>query len=324
VTVEGEAVSGNPIGAEHPLTRPSARAMAMAGYAALAVLWIWFLGVPKDTVGIFLWLWLATIAWNIEAPRAHHLIFLRDWWVAIAWLVVYFYSRGFVTLLGLPVHVMMPVRIDEWLGGGMTISEHLQRALCGNPCLPTSEPRWYDSVLTTVYVSHFVTGLIIALVLYMRDRPEWVRWMRRYLAISFAALAIYFIYPMAPPWMASQDGAIGPVQRITSRGWEDLGLSRINMVLHGVGNQVAAMPSLHTGMACMVAFYGISRLKTPWRYLLIAYPLTMSFALIYFGEHYVIDVVAGALLAVVVLAGCHVWESRHPTAVLSPGSPEAR
>ena len=32
--------------------------------------------------------------------------------------------------------------------------------------------------------------------------------MRRYVTISFGALAIYILYPMAPPWMASEQGYI--------------------------------------------------------------------------------------------------------------------
>ena len=35
------------------------------------------------------------------------------------------------------------------------------------------------------------------------------------------------------------------------------------MIMWGMGNKVAAMPSLHCGIACLVAFYGISRLRTP-------------------------------------------------------------
>ena len=37
----------------------------------------------------------------------------------------------------------------------------------------------------------------------------------------------------------------------------------------------------------------------------------MSTALVYYAEHYVIDIVAGALLAWVVLVGASAWERRH-------------
>jgi membrane-associated phospholipid phosphatase len=83
----------------------------------------------------------------------------------------------------------------------------------------------------------------------------------------------------------------------------------------GVGNPVAAMPSLHAGIAFLVALYGIQRLHTRWRWLLALYPLAMSTALVYNAEHYVIDILAGALLAVLVLVGCQAWESSRDRAV---------
>lgn len=291
--------------------RPTARTVrvaAVATYLVVLVAWSMLVGIPNDTVQVFLWLWLGTIAWDVQAPARHHLRFLRDWWLPVAGLVVYFYSRGLTDELGLPVHVTMPIRVDEWLGGGITPTEHLQAAWCGDPCLKASEPRWYDLVLTTVYATHFLAGLTIAAVLWVRSRGEWVRWMRRYLAISFAALAVYIAYPMAPPWMASQQGEMGEVTRITSRGWADIGLERIDLVLNGVGNPVAAMPSLHAGIAFLIALYGVQRLRSPWRLLLLLYPLAMSTALVYFAEHYVIDIVAGAALAAAVLASVSAWE----------------
>ena len=69
------------------------------------------------------------------------------------------------------------------------------------------------------------------------------------------------------------------------------------MVLLGMANKVAAMPSLHTGIAALVAFWAISRLRSPWRWLLLLYPVAMGLALCYFGEHYVIDEIAGVALA---------------------------
>ena len=150
---------------------------------------------------------------------------------------------------------------------------------------------------TTVYATHFLAGLTIAAVLWIRSRIRVAAWMRRYLSISFGALVVYIVYPMAPPWMASQLGEMGSVTRITSRGWSEIGLERIDLLLQGVGNPVAAMPSLHAGISFLIAMYGLQRLHSPWRWLLILYPLSMSTALVYFAEHYVIDILAGVLLA---------------------------
>jgi hypothetical protein len=296
-------------------TRRPVRIGAMLVYAGLLLLWCTTLGIPNDTVQVFVWLWLGTIAWHIEAPARYHLNFLRDWWLPVVGLIVYFYSRGLTDELGLPVHITMPIGVDEWLGGGVLPTQRLQEAWCGDPCLKTSPPAWYDVALTTVYASHFLTGLTIAAVLWVRERAEWLRWMRRYLVISFAALAIYIAYPMAPPWMASEQGYIGAdLPRLTGRGWSDIGLGRFDLFLQGVGNPVAAMPSLHAGITFLVAMYGIWRLRSPLRWLLVLYPLAMSTALVYYAEHYVVDVVAGALLAAVVMAGVGLWERSRSTA----------
>jgi membrane-associated phospholipid phosphatase len=294
----------------YPRTRPRVRALAMVVYAVALVAWSEMLGIPNDTVQVFLWLWFGTIAWNVEARPRYHLSFLKDWWIPVAGLIIYFFTRGLTDELGLPVHVYLPIHVDEWIGFGQTPTERLQSALCGSPCLKGSEPRWYDVLFTTVYATHFVTGLTIAAVLWVRNRAEWIKWMRRYVIINFGALVIYIAYPMAPPWMASEEGWLhADVVRITGRGWHDIGLGRFDLVLQGVGNPVAAMPSLHAGITFLIAIYGIQRLRSPWRWLLALYPLLMSTALVYDAEHYVVDVLAGALLAAAVLVGCQLWEN---------------
>jgi membrane-associated phospholipid phosphatase len=285
------------------------RRRAMLAYALLLAAWTWFFGMPNDTIQIVLWLWLGTIAWNIEAEPRQHLQFLRDWWPPVLALVVYFYSRGVADNFDRAISVQMPIDVDRWMFGGHLPTEVLQHSWCGNPCDPASDPHWYDLILTTVYASHFVTGLTIAAVLWVRNRHEFTRWMRRLVAISYAALAIYIAYPMAPPWWASREGYIDAyLPRITGRGWEDIGIDRLNLLLGGVGNKVAAMPSLHSGIAFLVAAYAITRLSSHWRWLLVLYPVAMGVSLVYNAEHYVIDVLAGWLVAIVVLVGCSAWE----------------
>ena len=286
----------------------------MTTYVALLTAWTWLLGMPNDTIQIVLWLWLGTVAWNIEAEPRQHLRFVRDWWPPVLALVIYFYSRGLADeLRDGDVAVTMPIDVDRAMFGGELPTLTLQRALCGSPCDPTSDPRWYDLLLTTVYASHFVTGLSVAAVLWVRNRREFASWMRRLLTISYCALAVYIIYPMAPPWWASRYGHLAEdLPRITGRGWEDIGIERLNLLLGGVGNKVAAMPSLHAGIAFLVAAYAVSRLSTPWRWTLMTYPVAMGFALVYYAEHYVVDLLAGWALGLVVLAGCAWWDRVSP------------
>lgn len=293
-----------------PRTRTWARVVALGVYALALLVWVELFGIPSDTVQVFGWLWLAAIAWHIEAEPRYHLEFFHDWWRPLVAMVVYFFSRGLADEFGFTPHVSMPITVDRWLGGGTIPTELLQDALCGVPCDPLSDPRWYDVVFTTAYTSHFVVGMTIAIVLWLANRAEWIKWMRRYLTINFAALAVYIIYPMVPPWMAAEEGFLpGDLHRITGRGWSEIGLDRFHLVLQGVGNPVAAMPSLHAGIAFLIALYAVQRFRSPLHWLWLLYPLTMSVALVYYAEHYVIDIIAGAALAVSVLAACQWWET---------------
>lgn len=299
-------------------SRPEARRRTMTAYVVALVAWSLVIGIPNDTIGVCLWIWVGTLAWHAAAPLEVTKAWWRDWWLPLALLVAYALLRGFADETFVPVSVTPPIRFDEWLGGGTIPTEQLQAAWCGDPCVRTSPPRWYDTLFTTVYASHFLASLGLAGVLWVRSRPEWLRWIRRFVAMNFAGLTIYFLYPMAPPWMASRDGFIGEISRITSRGWSEIGLERQSIIFGGLPNKVAAMPSLHAGFSFLLVFYAIQRLRHPARWLLLAYPLTMSLSLVYTGEHYVIDAIAGALVALAVLVGVQVWENRRDRTKVAP------
>lgn len=293
-----------------PVTTRRARVAAMITYALVLAAYSKLVGLPADLIQVTLWMWLGTIAWNVQAPWRAQLVFLRDWWPAVAVLQVYVYSRGITSHLGLPVHITEPIDVDKWLGGGALPTQRLQDALCGDPCERAIPARWYDGGLTIVYYTHFIAAPLTALVLYLRSRLTWISFMRRYISLYFLGLLIYITYPMAPPWMASRDGYVdgNEIVRLTGRGWSIIGLEHFQQVLSRTGNQVAAMPSLHAATAALVALFAISRLHSRWRFLFLIYPVAMGFMLTYYGEHYVVDVVAGYICAAFIMWACANWE----------------
>jgi hypothetical protein len=282
----------------------------MLAYGVTLATWSALVGLPKQTLSGFLWIWLATIAWNIGAPIRTHLAFPRDWWPSLAVLTLYLYSRGLADELGfVTVHVTEPIEADRLLFGGTLPTEYLQAKLCGVPCERTMPPQWYDVLLSTVYYSFFFVPLIAAAVLWVRHRAAWVAFMRRYLTLYLLALVVYVVYPMAPPWMAAEDGFVSAdIDRIASRGWYDLGEVGIHQTESALANQVAAMPSLHAGVALLVALCAMGRFGSRWRWLLLLYPLSMGFVLVYDAEHYGVEIAAGFLVAGLTMVGCAVWE----------------
>jgi len=120
-----------------------------------------------------------------------------------------------------------------------------------------------------------------------------------------AGLVTYVLYPAAPPWLAAKDGVIPPVARLSARGWELLHSNHAGSLMSEAQvkvNTVAAMPSLHTATATLIAAFFFPR--APWwgKILLACYPLLMGAVLVYSGEHYVVDLLFGYLYAAVVMA----------------------
>jgi PAP2 superfamily protein len=277
--------------------RRKRRIIGMVVWAAVFAVGTYFIGVPtSDPLIAFGWLWLATIAWRSELPWWQHLLFLRDWLPIALLLVVYNISRGYADDLFQP-HVTELIRADEamfgWLTGGQVPTTWLQAHLYHPGVVP-----WWLAVVTLVYVSHFLTVPTVAVVLWLRSRAQWARFMRRWFTLSVAGLITYFLYPAAPPWWAFTHGYLAePAARISTTGWDAIGLhgagNTLNALQVEASNPVAAMPSLHTAYAMMAVAFFLPMVRRRWWPLLLAYPLAMTFTLVYTGEHYVIDVLVG-------------------------------
>ena len=279
----------------HRLTRR--RAIGMAVWLAAFLVGLFNVGLPTDPVYAFCWLWAATIAWNSDRPWRNHLRFARDWVAVVVLLVVYNASRGQADR-GLP-HFREMIDADTWMFGWATggkiptvwLQEHLYQPF---------HIQWYDAFVSIVYFTHFIGTLTVAVVLWLRSRPMWARFVRRWFTLTAFGLVTYFLYPAAPPWMAADLGFLPngeTVARISTRGWEVIGL-------HGAGNLlnaaqvdaaklVAAMPSLHSAFALLIVAFFLPVVRKRWWPLLLAYPLAMTFTLVYSGEHYMIDVLVG-------------------------------
>jgi hypothetical protein len=271
------------------------RVVAMGIWAVLFAAGWKLIGLPTDPAYAFIWLWAVTIAWHSDRPWRAHLGFVRDWIPVVLLLEGYNLSRGYADDNGTP-HAMELVAADErmwgWLTGGEVPTLWLQHHLYS-----PAHIRWYDVAASFVYFSHFVTALIVAVVLWLRKRERWAAFVRRWFTLSALGLATYFVYPAAPPWWAAQYGLIEPVARISTRGWQAIGLHGAGNVLNAAqldaANPVAAMPSLHTAYALFIVAFFLPVVRRRWWPLLLAYPLAMTFTLVYSGEHYMIDVLVG-------------------------------
>ena len=85
---------------------------------------------------------------------------------------------------------------------------------------------WYDRFFILVWMSHFTVALTVAVVFWLRNRPEFVLWMRRYLIINFGALVCYVLVPDSTALDGVHGGQTadrGPPPGCQGMGWSHPG-----------------------------------------------------------------------------------------------------
>jgi membrane-associated phospholipid phosphatase len=148
---------------------------------------------------------------------------------------------------------------------------------------------------------HFPVTVVVLACLWWR-RPGEYRSIRTVMAIlTFSALLVHFAYPLAPPRMLTSHGMVDLARRYGPAVYGTPGP-------HSLSDQYAAMPSLHVAWAAVVALVVIRLLRTRWRWLALAYPVTTTAVVLVTGNHYWVDAFVGLAL----LAGSAPVAQRNP------------
>jgi len=195
------------------------------------------------------------------------------------------------------VKVAYPVRADRLIGGGTTPTLRLQRALG----TPGSFKAWEKVLVVSHWVWFAFPHGTVLYLLFRRPERFSDGAVRVYATFDIGLLG-YWLVPTAPPWYAAaqglmEDGRTPELRRMMVEYGEHFWRSGW-APLYGVlgGNPLAAMPSLHFATsvtaAHVLAETGVVHGTIGW-----TYTLMLGLALVYLGEHYVVDLAAGLALA---------------------------
>lgn len=141
--------------------------------------------------------------------------------------------------------------------------------------------------------------LATAAVLYAANRPLY-RYYRQVVVVSLAAaLAAFALFPLAPPFRVP--GHLMDTIKVFGPAFYG------SPEMAGYYNTLAAMPSLHFTWTAILGVLFLRRARGWTRLAGILYPAATFCAIIITGNHYILDAVAGGLLAAV---GFAVVEAR--------------
>jgi membrane-associated phospholipid phosphatase len=197
------------------------------------------------------------------------------------------------------LNIRYPIRADRALGCGELPTHRLQRSFSRSGPVGAR-----DVFLTIVHWAWFLEPHAALLWVLIRDDTQFPRAARQMAAAFDLGCAIYMLVPTAPPWWAGENGYTSePVRRIMVEVGEPMwGRAWPAMYQSLGGNPWAAMPSLHFATSVLAALLlaetGADMGAAGW-----AYALTLGFALIYLGEHYVVDLVAGTAIVALIRGG---------------------
>jgi membrane-associated phospholipid phosphatase len=220
---------------------------------------------------------------------------VRAWSLYLAAFALFAYLRRLTDELGVAPRFGYVIDADTLLGFGRVPTVWLQQHLH-----TPGHVGAIDVLTIAVYLSYFLVPHVVAFVLWKANRSRFVRYGSEVLICAYAGLLVSAIVPTAPPWLAGQRDELPFVAKIVSDavGGFDPTVYRSGYEIVGV-NPVAAMPSLHMALTTLVAIAAWQRGRVVAA-VGAGYAMAMGFSLVYLGEHYVTDVILGAVLAVAV------------------------
>jgi membrane-associated phospholipid phosphatase len=192
-----------------------------------------------------------------------------------------------------------PIVADRAIGLGRLPNARLQKGMARLRRAGT-----VNRFLTWAHWLWFFEPYLALTWILLRHPERFPRAARQMAAVFDFGCIGYFVVPTAPPWWASERGLTGEkVERIMIGVGEETWRSAWPKMYTALGgNPWAAMPSLHFATSTMAAI-SLAEAGGVEGALGWSYALTLGFALVYLGEHYVTDLVAGVGLVAAVRRG---------------------
>jgi membrane-associated phospholipid phosphatase len=214
-----------------------------------------------------------------------------------AYLAAYEMPHDDAERLDARVRVDYPIAIDKLLGLGVTPTVRLQRTFSSPDRVNRFERVLVFSHWIWFAVPHASLGYIL-----LRDPERFPAAAARMYAVFDIGAVFYWAIPTAPPWWAAAHGRLEERHRPIAvrrmmieygpQFWGDLWPALYDVL---GGNPLAAMPSLHFATSLMAAHL-LAETGPVAGAIGSLYASTLGLALVYLGEHYAADLIAGAAL----------------------------
>jgi len=267
------------------------------GFSIVYLAWLMaFVGVRSDHISFYGVLLVAYFAHRQSRKFVLGFIFFVLFWI------LYDGMRVYPNYLVNSIHIAEPYNIEKMLFGfnydGSIITPNEFFAL---------HSHWILDLLAGVfYLSWVPLPLAYACYLFFTDREMMLRFSACFLFANLVGFVIYYLYPAAPPWYVAEHGFVQnfdiPGSAAQLRKFDELvGSPIFKNMYEKNANVFAAIPSLHSAYPVVLLYFGLKkRYKIASAFFLLDV-IGIWFAAVYSLHHYIIDVLLGALCAIIAI-----------------------
>ncbi len=220
--------------------------------------------------------------------------FLSDWFLFLSVVYLSDTLRGLIYYLinryELPVYCEYVFKLEKSIFGTIP-SVMLQSTL-----LKDGDFTWLEKICTSLHGTHFIAFLIIGFFFWLKDSNLFARFKVSFYFLLTAGMSLYALVPTAAPWMASQ--MFGLMPPLVHFNIELYTMYLPDLTAGFNTNPVAAMPSLHAAFPflCSLLLWSKYKFRAIPFYI---YTGLILFTIVYTGDHYVIDIIFGIVIALI-------------------------
>ncbi|WP_259069746.1 phosphatase PAP2 family protein [Mucilaginibacter sp. X4EP1] len=226
--------------------------------------------------------------------------FITGFAIFIVYWIIFDYMKAFPNYNYNTVHIADLYNLEKKVFGinfnGKLLTPNEYWRLNGNTFL--------DVTAGIFYLCWIPVPLAFAAFLFFKNRRQFLYFSLTFVLINIIGFVIYYLYPAAPPWYVEYHGftfyANTPGNTAGLAKFDQYFNAGIFKSIYAKGSNVfAAMPSLHSSYPVVVLYYGIKNRLGVINVFFATVMLGIWFTAVYASHHYIMDVMAGIICAVI-------------------------